>query len=134
MVTVVDQNQTIFKTMISLILVEDNPITAMSLSLFLKDSSFEVMAELSKGEEVADKVRELNPSIVIMDIMLKGDIDGLQAAAEIRTENNVPILFVSALSDVDTTNQINLITNSDAIVKPFDYEHLEVKIRQLVKE
>ncbi len=52
MVTVVDQNQTIFKTMISLILVEDNPITAMSLSLFLKDSSFEVMAELSKGEEV----------------------------------------------------------------------------------
>jgi DNA-binding response OmpR family regulator len=119
--------------MISLVLVEDNPITAMSLSLFLKDSSFEVLAELSKGEDVAGKVRELKPDIVIMDIMLKGETNGLQAAEEIRKENNVPVIFVSALSDTQTTNQINAIANCEAIVKPFDYEYLETRIRALIK-
>ncbi|MEQ8548932.1 MAG: response regulator [Cyclobacteriaceae bacterium] len=120
--------------MISLILVEDNPITAMSLSLFLKDSSFDVLAELNKGEEVAAKVSQLNPDIVIMDIMLKGEVNGLQAAEEVRKNSEIPILFVSALSDIETTKQINAIPNCAAIVKPFDYEHLELKIRELVKE
>ena len=122
------------KTRSRILLVEDNPVTMMSLSLFFKNSKYEVAQELAYAEEVSQQVKDLNPDILVMDIMLKGSMDGLGAAKEIREFSDIPILFVSALTDKVTLSKLTEVTNAGFIAKPYDYEQLEAKIDSLIKK
>lgn len=116
-----------------IILVEDNPITTMSLSLFLKDERFHVVDEIAFAEGLAEKLDEKQADILVMDIMLKGVETGLDAAKKIREKHDIPILFVSALSDSETLREIQSISRSTYLTKPFEYSEFKRLIVKLVK-
>jgi len=116
-----------------LILVEDNPVTSMSLSLFFKDKEYKVLDELSYAEDLEVSLKKHSPDVLVMDIMLKGNKNGLEVAKELRESNiNIPILFVSALTDSNTIDKFKEITSCDYVSKPYDYEKLIVSLEHLV--
>ena len=116
----------------NIILVEDNPVTSMSLSLFFKDNEFNVLDDLSYAEDVLKSVSENKPDLLVLDIMLKGEKSGLDIAEELReTANEIPILFVSALTDDGSLQRMKNISNSAYVTKPYDYEKLIDTIREL---
>jgi len=78
------------------LIVEDDRITAEDIRLSLGDLGYSVLGIASSGEEAIKKAEELHPDLVLMDIVLKGAIDGIQAAEQIRTGLNVPVVYLTA--------------------------------------
>ena len=83
------------------LIVEDDGIIAMDLESRLKSFGCSVSAIVAYGEQAIQKVEEYRPDLVFMDIVLKGEIDGIDAADQIRTQFNIPVVFVTAHMDED---------------------------------
>lgn len=74
----------------SILIVEDEAITALNLKYDLEDLGYEVLDTIDNGAEAIEKTRETFPDMVLMDINLKGDMDGIEAAGQI-SEMGIPV-------------------------------------------
>jgi len=83
----------------SILLVEDEAVIAMALRAELEEKGYRVVAWVSKAEDVIPAVQRDRPTIVLMDIRLKGDVDGVALAEEIFVCEDIPVVFLSAYSD-----------------------------------
>jgi CheY-like chemotaxis protein len=83
----------------SILIVEDESLIARDIKLSLEGLGYGVVDIASSGEEAIQKTRELNPGLVLMDIMLKGDVDGIEAAEVIYRELDIPVVFLTAHSN-----------------------------------
>lgn len=110
----------------NVLIVEDGLIIALHIQKLLTSNGFNIIGKLKFGEEVEDAVKKLNPDLIIMDIMLEGDMTGIGSALNIRKFSDVPILFMSALTDSETMTDVSKISNSIKMNKPFE-EDLFVK-------
>jgi len=117
---------------IDILIVEDNPITTMSLSMYLNEIDINVVGEVSYGEELVEAFKKHKPNLIILDIMLRGKVDGVESASDLREISDVPILFISALSDQLSMKRMEKISNSDYITKPYDYDQMKNKIMSLL--
>jgi CheY-like chemotaxis protein len=79
-------------------IVEDEPITAMDEHAILSNLGYEVVSMTFSGEAALEQIKDKQPDVVIMDVMLIGEMNGLLAAQKIRREYGTPVVFVSALS------------------------------------
>jgi PAS domain S-box-containing protein len=110
-----------------ILIVEDESIEALDLKNSLQNMGHEVVYIASRGEEAIQKAKELELDIILMDIILKGDIDGIQAAEQIK-KLNIPIVYLTAHSE-DVTITRALQTNPYGyLLKPFDYTELKFTI------
>ena len=105
-------------------LVEDNKIISMELKQRLENMGYEVFDVVNSGEEAISKVAELSPDLVLMDIKLKGKMDGIEAADKIHLINNIPIVYVTAYEDEDTVKRANVTNPKGYLVKPLEEEAL----------
>jgi len=78
------------------LIVEDDRITAEDIRLSLGDLGYSVLGVASYGEEAIKKAEELRPDSVLMDIVLKGNMDGIEAAEQIRAALNIPVVYLAA--------------------------------------
>lgn len=101
------------------VIIEDNLIPSLSMENMLIDKGYEIDGKFESAQGAIELVRDKNPSLIILDIRLKGEKDGLEIASEIRTFSDVPILFVSALTDAKTLARINEISFAASLAKPF---------------
>jgi two-component system NtrC family sensor kinase len=108
--------------------VEDEPITALDIRKQLKSLGYEVPGFAALGEEVLIKIATTRPDLVLMDISLKGQIDGVAAAEQIRTAFNIPVIFLTAYSDEATLRRAKVTEPSGYILKPFDPDALRTTI------
>lgn len=102
-----------------IMIVEDERILALDLAETLEDLGYTVAGLASRGEEAIELARRLHPQLILMDVRLAGEIDGITAAETIRDEHDVPVVFLTAHADDDTLHRA---THSDAsayLVKPF---------------
>ena len=106
--------------MSKVLLVEDGLVVAFHLKIILETNGYEVVAHLTHGEEVFETFKQLNPDILILDIMLGGEMTGIEVARKIRTISEVPIIFMSALTDNGTLDEIDQISNSLKHNKPLN--------------
>src|SRR5437773_174213 len=90
---------------VEILVVEDEAIVAADLAARLRRLSYKVPAVVSTGEEALELVSKMNPSLVLMDIKLAGEVDGIEAAGRIQTELATPVIFVSAHSDEATLSR-----------------------------
>ena len=105
--------------------VEDEAITALDLKFILMGLGYDVVDVVDNGQDAIDSAKELSPDLVIMDIKLKGEINGIVAAEEI-SKFNIPIIFASANTDEGTKEKV--LENSSFvgfIPKPFGEEVIE---------
>lgn len=108
-----------------ILVVEDEAITALDLKFILMGLGYDVVDVVDNGQDAIDSAKELSPDLVIMDIKLKGEINGIVAAEEI-SKFNIPIIFVSANTDEGTKEKV--LENSSFvgfIPKPFGEEVIE---------
>src|SRR6185436_586238 len=80
------------------------------------------------GREAIARAEELRPDLVLMDIVLKGDIDGIETAAEIRKRYNIPIVYLTAYEDDRTLKRAKLTEPLGYILKPFEERYLRSSI------
>ncbi len=106
------------------IIVEDNLILSVLYQNYLQQKVFKTVGEIRDGETAVNLVKKYNPDIVIMDIMLEGPMDGVEAAQRIRMFSEVPILFITGNSDQRYVKRAAQVENSRFMTKPISEEKL----------
>jgi CheY-like chemotaxis protein len=113
---------------IKILVVEDEVVIAMDLQQRLIRLGYDVPVIVGNGEEAIDTVVKLRPSLVMMDIRLQGEMDGIQAAQRIRREARIPVIFLTAHSDDTTLQRAKMAEPFSYIVKPFNERELKASI------
>tara|TARA_Y100001935_G_scaffold128815_1_gene106826 strand:+ start:42269 stop:42670 length:402 start_codon:yes stop_codon:yes gene_type:complete len=116
------------------IIVEDNLILSVLYQNYLKEMVFKTVGEIRDGETAVKLVKKYNPDVVIMDIMLEGEINGIEAARHIREFSEVPIIFITGNSDISTINKAREVSNSDFLTKPISENKLASAVNELLGE
>jgi CheY-like chemotaxis protein len=111
-----------------ILVVEDETIIAMEIEDRLIELGLDVLALVPSGEEAIQKAAEGRPDLVLMDIMLKGEMDGVQAAAEIRSRFNIPIIYLTAYADENTLQRAKITEPYAYLLKPFEERELQIAI------
>ena len=111
-----------------ILVVEDQAMVATALESLLVSFGYVVPAILAYGEEVLGQVDRLQPDLILMDISLQGAMDGVQAAQEVRTRYDLPIIYLTARSDTRTLERANITEPYGYILKPFEGRELQLTI------
>ena len=115
-------------TTTQILIVEDEGIVAEEIQSRLKNRGYEVSAVAVSGEEAIQKAGETRPDLVLMDIKLKGDVDGIEAAKEIRSRFDIPVIYLTAYADEDTVQRAKVTEPFGYILKPFEERELHTSI------
>ncbi len=110
------------------LIVEDDPDSSFILEHRLKKLKIPVLDTVVTGEAAVKKTEELNPDIILMDIMLQGEMDGIQAATQITNQYDVPIIFLTAHSDQNILDRAASSGHYGYLLKPTETRQLGVSI------
>ena len=113
----------------SILIVEDQAIVAKDLSYCVGDLGNDVVDIVASGTVAVTKVAQLKPDVVLMDIGLEGDRDGVLAAEAIGKRFNVPVVFVTSQTDVAPTTRAKRVDPAGCVVKPFEPEQTAEALR-----
>jgi CheY-like chemotaxis protein len=117
----------------TVLIVEDESIIALDLRNSLRKRGFEVPAIVSSGEDAIRKAAEIEPDVILMDIVLQGAIDGVEAARRIRERLDIPIVYVTAYVDGNIRDRAGVTTPSTFLIKPFDEKELLSAIETAIR-
>lgn len=112
----------------NILIVEDERITAEIIQSALKKLGYAVSSIASTRKEAVKKAEELRPDLVLMDIMLKGKMEGIEAADQIRSNFNIPVVYLTAYSDEQTLKRARITDPFGYILKPFETKELHTAI------
>ncbi len=111
-----------------IMVVEDDIIIRMDLVNRLQELGYTVASMASSGEEATEKARDTRPNLVLMDIKLKGKMDGVEAAEQIRTHFDIPVIYLTAYADDKTLQRAKITEPFGYIIKPFQGDELRSAI------
>jgi signal transduction histidine kinase len=109
---------------IKVVIVEDERLVAQDIAQILRDEGYSICAIASDGETAIKKILEFSPNLVLLDIRIKGEIDGIDVAKFIQSYCDIPIVYLSAFSDSETLKRAQLTNPMGYVVKPFRSEQL----------
>jgi PAS domain S-box-containing protein len=113
---------------IKVLVVEDESLVAKDIHNMLRGQGYEVVGVLSTGEEALRVMPEAKPDLVLMDIVLKGEMDGIAAAERIWEDHSVPVIYLTAYADETTLSRAKITEPFGYILKPFDERELQTTI------
>lgn len=116
------------------LIVEDDMIISMVLERMIKKLGHNVVKKVIAGQEAIDATFELQPDLILMDIQLKDNIDGITAMQKIREKSNVQVIYITGNSDqynLDRAKKTNFV---DYLVKPIQMGHLKKSINKAFAE
>ncbi len=111
-----------------ILVVEDEQIVARDIKHSLQRLGHIVPDVVATGEEAIEKVAELLPDLVLMDIKLQGKMDGVEAAEQIRTRFDIPVVYLTAYADDRTLDRAKITDPFGYLLKPFDSKDLHTTI------
>ncbi len=112
----------------SILIVEDEVIVAEDVRRRLEEMGYTITGVVSRGDQALAQVRRVHPDLILMDIGLKGTVDGVEAAKMVLAEEDIPIVFASAYSDDATLRRAKTIDPFGFVLKPFDERELRTAI------
>jgi two-component system, response regulator PdtaR len=116
------------------LIVEDDKLIAHIEQWRLLKLGYDVCGSAGTGTEALNCVAKMRPDVVLIDISLKGEIDGIETALKIKKDFNIPIIFVSAHFDGATIDRAKAIHPEGFIKKPFDDNDLRIAIELGLKK
>lgn len=119
-------------TLIKILVVEDEMIIAAKISMQLTNLGYEVTGILPRGEAAIQQIEENKPDIILLDINLKGKLDGIQTALQIQQLADIPIIYLTANADEFTFNRAKATRPAAFISKPFKQIDLQRAIELAV--
>jgi len=111
-----------------ILIVEDEHIVAMGIKRMLKNLGYTLAGVASSGEDAVNKAESTFPDLVLMDIMLKGNKNGIEAAQEIKARFGIPVVYLTACSESKIVERAWKTGPLGYIVKPFDEKDLKKSI------
>ncbi|MCW8850163.1 MAG: PAS domain S-box protein [Melioribacteraceae bacterium] len=111
-----------------ILIVEDESIVSLEIQGRIEELGYEVAGAVYSGEEAVISARELNPDLILMDINLRGDLDGIEAANQIKSSLNIPIIYMTAYADDETIQRAKISTPYAYIIKPIEVRELHSSI------
>ena len=111
-----------------ILVVEDEGIVARDIQNRLKTLGYDVPEIASTGDIALQKAEQINPDLILMDIMLKGEMTGIEAAAAIRKQKNIPVIYLTAYSDEATLERAKITEPHGYILKPFEERELHTAV------
>lgn len=108
--------------------VEDESIVSLEIQTRLKALGYEVAGSAASGAEAIRKIFDAKPDLILMDIRIKGDIDGIETAAEVRKHLEIPVIFLTAYADETTLQRAKITDPFGYIIKPFEERELNINI------
>ena len=112
----------------TVLIVEDDETIAETLSETLQQLGYDAAAAVTNGSDAIACVREKVPDVILMDIELLGDMDGIQTTREILLICDVPVVYLTGWTDDDTLDRVKKTNPYGYIVKPFEVTELKVAI------
>ena len=112
-----------------ILIVEDESIIAEDISDSLISLGYRITGMVYSGEEAIEAAAKCRPDLVLMDVNLQGEIDGITAAAEIRSRFQIPVVYLTAYADENTLRRVNATKPFGYIVKPFEEKNLHTTIQ-----
>jgi CheY-like chemotaxis protein len=111
------------------LIVEDEILTAICLKNLLEENGFEIIDIAYKGKEAIDKSLKSKPDMILMDIFLRNHITGIEVVEEIRRHYDIPIIYITANSDIETRKKAMTTKPVCIIEKPYNEFLLISKIK-----
>jgi two-component system cell cycle sensor histidine kinase/response regulator CckA len=111
-----------------ILVVEDESIVAEDLRNGLINLGYSVPSVVSSGEKAINTAREISPDLVLMDIVLQGEMDGIEAAKQIRLSYDIPVLYLTSYSDDRILERAKITEPYGYIIKPFRERELHINI------
>ena len=109
---------------LNVLIVEDEPLTALDFSLMVEDAGGHPVGTASSANGAEALAKSASPDVILMDVRLMGERDGVDAARAIRAFSNVPIVFVTGNSDRMTSERIRAFDGKAPVSKPVTQEAL----------
>lgn len=117
----------------SVMLVEDAGIVARDIDQTVSQAGFEVPWKFSSAEEALDWIKQEQPDLILMDIQLSGDMDGIEATRQITKSYDIPVVFLTAYSNKETIDQVRETDALAYLIKPLEKNDL-LSIIEWLKE
>ncbi len=111
-----------------ILVVEDEELIGQDIKILLEDLGYEVPYLVPSGEEAISKARESNADLVLMDIMLEGEIDGIEAAHKINNDYGIPVIYLTAYRNEEILERAKLTEPYAYIIKPFEERELRTNV------
>jgi len=119
---------------IKILIVEDEVIVASDIAYYLKKLGCEVMGILVEGEEVIPFLKNHSPDIILMDIRLKGNLDGIQTVHLLKQQYNTPVIYLTANTDDHSFEQAKATKPFAFVEKPFKPKKLVRTVELLIEQ
>jgi PAS domain S-box-containing protein len=113
---------------IRILVVEDEAIVALDIRRQLTDLGYEPAAQTMRGEDAVTLAEQLRPDLVLMDVQLTGEMDGIATAQEIRAKFSIPVVFLTAFASDEILKRAKLAEPYGYIIKPFEDRDLRTVI------
>ncbi len=113
-----------------ILIVEDEWIVAQDIKMSLQKLGYTVSGVVSSGEEAISKVEENNVDLVLMDITLRGEMNGIEAAAIIRSRFDIPFVYLTAHADDKTLERAKITEPFGYIFKPYEDRDIHLTIEK----
>lgn len=111
-----------------ILVVEDEIIIAMEIADRLKSMGYDVLRIVANGEMAIKTTKSENPDLILMDIMIQGDMDGIETATKIHTFSDVPVIYLTANADESTLERAKVSDAFGYLIKPFEEKELNTTI------
>ena len=116
----------------SILLVEDEQVTAMEIQAMLRELNYDVVDAVSRSEQVYTSVEEHEPDLIIMDIRLQGEEDGIEVVTNLQKTHEIPVIYLTAHSDQETLDRARVTQPCGYLIKPVTQEDLKSSIEMAV--
>ncbi len=120
--------------MINVLIVEDESIVALEISNYVNDLGYIVIKCVSDSQSALDVIASNSVDLVLMDVKIKGEADGISCAKSIKEISDIPIIYISAFSDDVTLSRAIETRPSSYLVKPFNRKELKIAMCIAIKK
>ncbi|MBD2482551.1 response regulator [Planktothrix sp. FACHB-1365] len=117
----------------TILIVEDELIAAESIARSLRKQGYTVIARINSGEKALEQVSKNCPDLILMDIHLRGELDGVETAKRIREQHQIPIVYITAYSDNSTIERTKETNPSGYLIKPFKPQDVINVVEQVLQ-
>jgi diguanylate cyclase (GGDEF)-like protein/PAS domain S-box-containing protein len=119
-------------TQVRILVVEDESIVALDIQERLEALGYDVPSPVVSGEKAIEQAGILHPDLVLMDIQLKGRMDGVEAADQIRQRFGIPVVYLTANADHPTVQRAKITEPFGYVIKPFEERELHTTIEMAI--
>lgn len=109
----------------TVLIVEDDLILNLLYESFMEKMGFETHGELVYGKTAVDMTKKISPDLILMDITLEGEMNGIEAMQKVREFSDVPVIFITGNSDPEHRKKATETSNSHYLIKPVEFEDLK---------